>query len=103
MRETAFVEIGPVTAFAAAAFPVLLPFPELRMGWGLDVHWAALAREHGWRCGIVDAVSINHRAAPAAAAYARQDAVAEARSFLAERPYLSAREAARTLTTHRSW
>ncbi len=21
------------------------------MGWGLDVHWAALAREHGWRCG----------------------------------------------------
>ncbi len=38
------------------------------MGWGLDVHWAALAREHGWRCGIVDAVSIRHRAAPAAAA-----------------------------------
>ncbi|MGP0103571.1 MAG: glycosyltransferase family 2 protein [Solirubrobacteraceae bacterium] len=103
VRETAFVEIGPVTAFAAPAFGVLLPFPELRMGWGLDVHWAALAREHGWRCGIVDAVSIRHRAAPAAAAYARGDAVAEARSFLAERPYLSAREADRTLTTHRSW
>ncbi|HTU78166.1 MAG TPA: glycosyltransferase family 2 protein [Solirubrobacteraceae bacterium] len=103
VRETAFVEIGPVTAFAAATFPVLLPFPELRMGWGLDVHWAALAREHGWRCGILDAVAIRHLAAPAAAAYRRDQAIAEARSFLAGRPYLSAREAARTLTTHRSW
>ncbi len=103
VRETCFVEIGPVTAFASPTFGVLLPFPELRMGWGLDVHWAALAREHGWRCGIVDAVSIRHRAAPAAAGYARGEAVAEARSFLAERPYLSAREAGRTLTTHRSW
>ncbi len=103
VRETAFVEIGPVTAFAACTFPVLLPFPELRMGWGLDVHWAALAREHTWRCGIVDAVSIRHLAAPAAAAYGRADAVAEARSFLAERPYLRASEAGRTLTTHRGW
>jgi GT2 family glycosyltransferase len=103
VRETRFVEIGPVTAFASRAFPVLLPFPELRMGWGLDVHWAALACEHGWRCGVVDALAIGHRVAPAAAGYARADAVAEARSFLAERPYLSAREADRTLTTHRRW
>ncbi len=57
-----------------STFAVLLPFPELRMGWGLDVHWAALAREHGWRCGVVDAVSIRHRAAPAAAAYGREAA-----------------------------
>jgi GT2 family glycosyltransferase len=103
VRETAFVEIGPVTAFASRAFGVLLPFPELRMGWGLDVHWAAVAREHAWRCGVLDAVAVRHGAAPAAAAYARVDAIAEARSFLAERPYLSAREADRTLTTHHSW
>jgi len=102
-RETGFVEIGPVTAFARASFPVLLPFPELRMGWGLDVHWAALAREHGWRCGVIDAVAIAHALAPAGAGYSRADAVAEARSFLAQRPYLSAREAGRTLTTHRHW
>jgi len=103
VRETSFVEIGPVTAFARATFPVLLPFPDLRMGWGLDAHWAALAREHGWRCGVVDAVSIRHRAAPAAAAYGREDAVAEGRAFLAERTYVRASEAGRTLTTHRSW
>jgi GT2 family glycosyltransferase len=103
VRETGFVEIGPVTAFAKRTFPVLLPFPALRMGWGLDMHWAALARQHGWRCGVLDAVAIGHRVAPAAADYAREDALAEARAFLAERPYLSAGEAARTLTTHRSW
>jgi GT2 family glycosyltransferase len=103
VRETSFVEIGPVTAFARVTFPVLLPFPDLRMGWGLDVHWAALARAHGWRCGVTDAVSIRHRAAAAAAAYPREAALEEARAFLAERPYLSATEAQRTLTTHRRW
>jgi len=103
VRETPFVEIGPVTAFSRRTFSTLLPFPELRMGWGLDAHWAALAREHHWRCGVLDAVSIRHRAAPAAAAYSREAALAEARAFLAERPYLSADEIQRTLTTHRRW
>ena len=100
-RETRFVEIGPVTAFARSTFSTLLPFPDLRMGWGLDVHWAALAREHGWHCGVIDAVAINHRVAPAASAYSREQALAEARSFLSERPYLSASEAQQTLITHR--
>ncbi len=103
VRETAFVEIGPVTAFAGRAFDVLLPFPDLRMGWGLDLHWAALARERGWRCGVVDAVAIGHRVAPAAAGYPRDEAIAEARSFLDARPYLKAREAEQTLTTHGRW
>jgi GT2 family glycosyltransferase len=102
-RETGFVEIGPVTALARRTFSTLLPFPELRMGWGLDAHWAALARDQDWRCGVLDAVSIRHRAAPAGAAYSREAAVAEARAFLAERPYLSASETQRTLTTHRRW
>jgi GT2 family glycosyltransferase len=103
VRETPFVEIGPVTAFARSTFSTLLPFPELRMGWGLDAHWAALAREHSWRCGVLDAVAIRHGAAPAAEAYSREAAVAEGRTFLTERPYLSAREMQRTLTTHRRW
>jgi GT2 family glycosyltransferase len=102
-RETPFVEIGPVTAFARSTFATLLPFPPLRMGWGLDLHWAALAREHGWRCGVLDALAIGHRAAPAGDAYSREAAIAEARVFLAEHPYLRAREAQRTLTTHRRW
>ncbi|HEX3692149.1 MAG TPA: glycosyltransferase [Solirubrobacteraceae bacterium] len=103
VRETRFVEIGPVTAFASRTFPTLLPFPPLRMGWGLDLHWAALAAECGWRCGVLDAVAIGHRQAPAASAYSREQALAEARAFLSEHPYLPATEAQRTLATHRRW
>ncbi len=101
VRETAFVEIGPVTAFARRTFSTLLPFPDLRMGWGLDMHWGALAREHDWRCGVIDATPIRHRAAPAASAYSREQALDEARAFLAEHPHLNAREAQQTLVTHR--
>ena len=99
-RETAFVEIGPVTAFSREAAQVLLPFPALRMGWGLDVHWAAVAQERGWRIGVVDATPVLHTV-PVAETYPREAAVAEARAFLAERPYLPRDEANRTLRTHR--
>jgi GT2 family glycosyltransferase len=102
-RQTSFVEIGPVTAFARPTFATLLPFPDVRMGWGLDLHWAALARRHGWRCGVLDAVAIRHCAAPAGDAYSRRAAVAEAHALLAERPYVKAREAQTTLVTHRRW
>jgi GT2 family glycosyltransferase len=103
VRETQFVEIGPVTAFSRRTFSTLLPFPSLRMGWGLDLHWAALARERGWRCGVIDALPIGHTVAPAADAYSREAAVTEARAFLAERPYLRAGEAQHTLVTHWRW
>jgi GT2 family glycosyltransferase len=103
VRETRFVEIGPLTAFSRATFSTLLPFPALSMGWGLDLHWAALAREHSFRCGVLDATPIGHRAAPAASAYSRDQALSEARSFLAHHPYLRAAEAQQTLATHRRW
>ncbi|HEY1689399.1 MAG TPA: glycosyltransferase family 2 protein [Solirubrobacteraceae bacterium] len=102
-RETCFVEIGPLTAFAKSTFSTLLPFPPLRMGWGLEAHWAAIAKQQGWRCGVVDAVAIRHLAAPAASSYSRERAIAEARAFLADKPYVRADEAQRTLTTHRRW
>ena len=59
-RRTRFVEIGPVTALHAPAFAELLPFPDLRMGWGLDAHWGAVAAARGWPVGIVDAVPVRH-------------------------------------------
>lgn len=101
VRETSFVEIGPVTAFHRDTFATLLPFPPLRMGWGLDVHWAALARARGWRMGVVDVLPIAHRAAPAGAAYSTRQARAEAEAFLAERPYVPRAEAERTVAVHR--
>lgn len=103
LRETAYVEIGPVCAFHRTTFDALLPFPPLRFGWGLDLHWSAIAREHRWREGIIDATPIRHGLRRIATSYDRSDAVAEARAFLAERPYTPAPEAQRTIVCHRSW
>jgi hypothetical protein len=101
VRETRFVEIGPLTAFGRRAAAELLPFPELRFGWGLDLHWAALAEQRGWRLGVVDALPVRHQAGVVAAAYAREDAVAEAARFLAGRSYLPGARAGDTLAVHR--
>jgi hypothetical protein len=100
-RSTAYVEIGPVTAFSRRAAAALLPFPELRFGWGLDNHWAAMARERGWQLGIVDALPVRHESQPVATTYTHAEAIDEGRRFLADRPYLAAEEAQRTLATHR--
>ena len=104
MHETPFVEIGPVTAFARATFAVLLPFPDLQDGLGAGRPLGrAGAREHGWRCGVVDAVAIRHRAAPAASAYPRAGRDRRG-ARVPRRPALPERsEAEATLTTHRSW
>jgi hypothetical protein len=101
VRETAFVEIGPVTALDATTFDTLLPFPPLRVGWGLDAHWSALAREREWKLGIVDATPVRHGLRTIAAAYDRQDAIDEGREFLASRSYTPADIAGRTIATHR--
>jgi hypothetical protein len=103
VRETAFVEIGPVFAFRATVFDELLPFPALRVGWGLDLHWSAIARERGWRIGIIDATAIRHGLRQIASSYGRDGAIAEARSFLEGRPYTPAADAQRALAAHRSW
>jgi len=100
-RETTFVEIGPITAFDRTAAAVLLPFTQdLKMGWGLDAHWAAVARERGWRIGVVDATPIGHTIRPAAEGYPRATAAAEARRFLDGRPYVP-RDEVRTVAAHR--
>jgi hypothetical protein len=101
VRQTRFVEIGPVTGFGREAAAELMPFPELRYGWGLDLHWAALAEKRGWRLGVVDALPVRHEAAPVGAAYGHDEAIAEAARFLSGRPYLPSIAARQTLATHR--
>ena len=100
VRETTFVEIGPVTAFHRDTFSTLLPFPQLRMGWGLDAHWSAIAREHGWPIGVVDLTPIGHALRPAGDSYPREEAIAEGRAFLEGRPYVR-REEVRTVAVRR--
>jgi hypothetical protein len=101
VRKTRFVEIGPLTAFGRRAAAELLPFPELRYGWGLDLHWAALAEERGWRVGVVDATPVRHKSATVASAYPRAEAEAEASDFLASRPHLPASRAGEVVAVHR--
>jgi len=103
VRQTAWVEIGPVVALHPDTWQVLLPFPDLRAGWGLDAHWAALAAERGWRLGVVDATPIRHGLRRIAAGYEREEAIAEGHRFLSGKPYLRATEAQQTLAVHRSW
>ena len=102
-RETAFVEIGPVTGFHQTVFDTFLPFPPLRSGWGLDAHWSAVAAERGWPIGVIDATPIRHGLRLIASSYDRSEAIAEARAFLADRPYTPARDAQRTVRAHSSW
>lgn len=102
-HESRFVEIGPVTAFHARTFDTLLPFPELRFGWGLELHWSAVARARGWREGVIDAVPIAHALRRVASAYRSDDALAEARAFLADRDYTPARVAQQVVAEHRGW
>ena len=101
LRETRFVEIGPVTAFRRDAATELIPFPPLRFGWGLDAHWAAVAEQRGWRMGVADALAVRHDEGAVAATYSGDAAIEEARGFLAERPYLPAARLQETLQVHR--
>jgi hypothetical protein len=96
-RRTNFVEIGPLTMFSRRAASELLPFPDLRMGYGLDLHWGALAEQRGWRLGIVDALPVRHESRPVGGTYSAAEAVAEAQQFLVNRPYINAADAGRTL------
>jgi hypothetical protein len=101
LRETRFVEIGPVTGLRRDAAAELIPFPPLRYGWGLDAHWAAVADEHGWRRGVIDALPVRHDEGAVAATYSGDEAIDEARRFLADRPYVPSARLQETLAVHR--
>lgn len=103
-REVQLVEIGPLLAVHRSIADHLLPFPALRMGWGLDLHWGGLAKEQGWRLGIIDATPIRHELRAVAATYDRQAALEEMRRFLGDgRAHIDREAALEVLARHRSW
>ena len=101
-RRTQLVEIGPVTAFHSSVAPELLPFPAVRMGWGLDAHWGGLAQERGWRLGVVDATPIGHDLRRTAAGYDRAAAIAEIAEFLPGKPFIERDAALHVVERHHS-
>jgi len=83
VHTTHLVECGPLTIFHRDVFADVLPFPETRWAWGLDILWGELARRRGLPIGIVDATPIAHLR-PIAQLYEADAAVAEGRALLAE-------------------
>ncbi|MEK6277757.1 MAG: hypothetical protein AABM29_07085 [Actinomycetota bacterium] len=99
-RETRFVEIGPALLISRSAYRVLSPFPEEGMGWGLCLHWAAVAEREGWRLGVVDAVPVRHESRPTASAVDHGTARAAAERLLARHEHVSWVEAETELARH---
>ena len=100
-RRTGFVEVGPLTAFHRSIAPQVLPFPDVGMGHGLDVHWAFLADRHGWPIGVIDALPLRHLR-PVGTTYDSAPIRREALRFIAERGGLPRRLALRTLESFRT-
>jgi hypothetical protein len=100
-RRTTFVEIGPVAAMREEAIEELLPFPDnAGMGWGMDQYWGYVARERGWRIGVVDAAPIRHERAPGGT-YSQQIAHAAGEAFAASHTLMPRDEVA-SVETFRS-
>ena len=93
--------MGPVLAMSRRAFAELHPFPEEGMGWGADLHWAAVAAQRGWRLGVADAVPVRHDLRPTAAGYDPEVARVEAERLLSSRKHLSWRKATDVVAVHR--
>jgi hypothetical protein len=101
LRETRFVEMGPVLAMSRRAFAELNPFPEEGMGWGADLHWAAVAKRLGWRMGVADAVPVRHDLRSTATGYDAGAAREGAARLLAAREHIGWSEAGEVIATHR--
>lgn len=81
VRETRFVEIGPLTLINRRAFGKIIPFPPSRWCWGIDVYWSHLAKLNNWRMGVIDAVPMTHLKPPGGS-YPVDEAVSEADALL---------------------
>jgi hypothetical protein len=100
VRETRFVEIGPAVLIHRDAYKALTPFPEEGMGWGLCLHWAAVAEREGWRLGVIDAVPVRHESRRTASAVDVAGAREAAERLLADREHVTYSEAETELARH---
>ena len=93
-RETRFVEIGPIFSMSRSMAELMLPFDESSpMGWGYDLVWPVIARQHGLKLGIVDAVAIEHSMRARGALYDASNEIESMAKMLSQREHLNAREA----------
>ena len=101
VRETRFVEGGQLTAIREDAAGDYLPFPADAAMWGLDLHWAAIAVDKGWRIGVVDATPVRHEIRPTGTTYSTGAAFVDGQSFVDRHRALTPEDADRTVAVHR--
>jgi hypothetical protein len=92
-RTTRFVEIGPLVCVRRDAYPLIFPFGDVGMGWGLDFIWPKLIETAGLRMGIVDAVPVAHRLRKPVTHYRHPEADQQMQNLLQSKPHLSRAEA----------
>lgn len=94
VRETRFVEIGPVFCIRCDATNLVLPFDERSpMGWGYDLVWPCILENAHLRLGIVDEVPIAHSLRKPVSHYDHAVADAQMTRYLQEQPHLSKHDA----------
>ena len=81
VRQTNFVECGPITAFHRDILPLVYPFADVKWAWGMDVVWAEQAHKAGLPIGVVDATPLRHLK-PIAATYNKSNASREGTAYL---------------------
>ena len=92
-RRTRFVEIGPCVLIRRDAVPLILPFGEVGMGWGLDLVWPVRIEAAGLAMGIVDAVPVAHRMRKRGSTYDDSLAWDAMQRMLAVTPHLAFEQA----------
>ncbi len=100
-RQTRFVEIGPVVLLRSVVYGHFAPFPAEGMGWGIDLHWSAVAERLGWRLGVIDAVPVRHETRRYASAIDLAAARSAAERLLAGREHVTYVEAESELARYR--
>jgi hypothetical protein len=73
--------------------------------WGLDLHWAAVAMDRGWKIGVVDATPVRHEFRTTGQTYSMEAAAAHLKRFVRRHPALTPEDADCTVAVHRtlSW
>jgi hypothetical protein len=99
-RRTCFVEIGPVFCIRHDALPLLVPFEDVGMGWGLDFIWPIRLEKSGMRIGIVDAAPVAHSLRKPVQFYDHGEAHRVSLRLLEQVPHLAQSEAFRVLESY---
>lgn len=103
LRETNFVDIGPILVIGPRFRERIVPFPPgLNMGWAVELDWMELCEHDGARLGIVDAVPIRHIGA-IAGHYDATGEKARVKARLAQRGAARFDEVWRVYKTVRPW